>query len=74
MGGAVNIPWVGRSICHGNWVQYTMDRRFDIPRVGRQNTMDSGSDITWVGGSIHHGYVVRYAMGRGVIIVDQIYH
>ena len=35
----------------------TMDRGFDIPWIGGQNTMGRGFDIPWVGG--------QYTIDRG---------
>ena len=52
IGTGVKIQWLR--------VQYAMDRGFDIPWVGGQNTM--------VGRSMYHGQRVRYPMGRGLNI------
>jgi hypothetical protein len=35
--------------------RYTIDREFDIPLVGGQNTMDRGFNKPWIGDSIYHG-------------------
>jgi beta-glucanase (GH16 family) len=51
MGIGVKILWVrGR---------YTMDREFDIARIGGQTTMDGVYTTPWIGGSICHGKRVK---------------
>ena len=42
-----------------------MNRGFDIPWIGYQNTMGMGFDIPWIGNSTYHGQVVQITMGRG---------
>jgi hypothetical protein len=37
------------------WVWATMDRGFNIPWIGGQNTMGRVFNIPWIGGSIYHG-------------------
>ena len=71
-GQEVKIPWVDRSKYYG--FQYTMDKEFDIsrvgvkiPRVGGKNTMGRGFDISYVEGSKHHGQGFNIPWIRGSI-------
>ena len=52
----VKMPWIGGLIYHGLWVEYTMDKGFDIPGIGDQNSMGRGFDM---GGGLQN------TMGRG---------
>ena len=42
MGREVKIPWIGGLIYYGYRGQNTIDRGFDIPWVGGENTMSKG--------------------------------
>jgi hypothetical protein len=49
-------------------VRYTMDRWFDIPWVGGQNTIDRGARYHGLGGRYSMGMGGQNTMGKGVKI------
>ena len=43
-----------------------MDKGFDIPWIGDQNTMGRGFNIPYIGGFIYFGWGGGNTMGRGL--------